>query len=418
MAAVTETCNMQNLAFEEGCREYETELIVDTQDKDGTSTEASTPRTMTIEEAIIHYGSKFGKTAVDEDALGFKRQAFPWRDGAQTTQADEEAIQDDVALAFKRAMEEPSDLKASPIVETRKRYQFPVAQSMNENREEDSDGEQVWICKACQLPLGDIRYKSDGSTCVSDSLHGECMAQAMVAKLQKEDATKTENDRKEKQERHEAYGIGWNIDCVPRNGDAASKLAMRDVPDGLNCLVLDEATRSIRIASTLEPATAVNLEYLSTALKVRRKEGHEPIFSLDPVSTEKHPVHDKHTMQQKNFEPEWLAGTSVGEVLFQADYHLKELSMGEYGQPVVGMKSCFDISFFEETSEEWAAREWFLVRKAEMQISEGNALIPYVKMAWRLGSRSPQRKAWRINSLLVQIIPWSSTPRPLLKTST
>merc|ERR1719352_1782686 len=130
------------------------------------------------------------------------------------------------------------------------------------------------------------------------------------------------------------------------------------------CVVLDEETRSIGVASTLEPACAVNLEYLSTALEVRRREGHEPYFSLDPVSS------DQNAMQEKKFVPEWLAGTSAGDVLFQADYHLKELSMGEYEQPVVGMKSCFDISELEKDQTEWSAREWFMVRKAEMLISD------------------------------------------------
>merc|ERR1719506_2227239 len=140
------------------------------------------------------------------------------------------------------------------------------------------------------------------------------------------------------------------------------------------CLVYDEAASSIRIASTMEPAAAINLEDLSIALQVRRSEGHEPVFSLDPVNP-----HNKHSMQKKVFVPEWLAGTSVGEVLFQADYHLKELSMGEYEQPVVGMKSCFDYSEIQD-SYEWNAREWFLVRKAEMQLGSSNMLVPMVKM--------------------------------------
>jgi hypothetical protein len=118
------------------------------------------------------------------------------------------------------------------------------------------------------------------------------------------------------------------------------------------------------------------LEYLSTALEVRRREGHEPIFSLDPVDAT-----DKNSMQEKVFVPEWLAGTSAGDVLFQADYHLKELSMGEYDQPVVGMKSCFDYSEMDgKDFQEWSAREWFLVRKAEVQVTDSNILLPCVKM--------------------------------------
>eukprot|EP00747_Dinoflagellata_sp_TGD_P027110 gnl/TRDRNA2_/TRDRNA2_132390_c0_seq1.p1 gnl/TRDRNA2_/TRDRNA2_132390_c0~~gnl/TRDRNA2_/TRDRNA2_132390_c0_seq1.p1 ORF type:complete len:707 (+),score=159.56 gnl/TRDRNA2_/TRDRNA2_132390_c0_seq1:1320-3440(+) len=86
-------------------------------------------------------------------------------------------------------------------------------------------------------------------------------------------------------------------------------------------------------------------------------------------------------MQVKRFEPDWLAGTSVGDVLFQADYHLKELSMGEYEQPVVGMKSCSD--FVNEqggSSAEWKAREWFVVNNAEIRMSKDNVLMPHVQM--------------------------------------
>jgi len=85
-------------------------------------------------------------------------------------------------------------------------------------------------------------------------------------------------------------------------------------------------------------------------------------------------------MQLKRFEPEWLAGTAVGEVLFQADYHLKELSFGEYDQPVIGMKSCFDLSERDSDDSDWSAREWFVVRKAEMHISNDQVLVPYLKM--------------------------------------
>merc|ERR1719401_2412372 len=125
---------------------------------------------------------------------------------------------------------------------------------------------------------------------------------------------------------------------------------MIEVPQGMVTLVLDEESNTIRLGATAEPSAAVNLDYLSTTLQVRRTEGHEPTFSLDAV--------DANSMQAKVFSPEWLAGTSVGEVLFQADYHLKELSMGEFVQPVVGMKSCSDYSAMEEQYG-WNAREWF-----------------------------------------------------------
>lgn len=53
--------------------------------------------------------------------------------------------------------------------------------------------------------------------------------------------------------------------------------------------------------------------------------------------------------------------------------------MGEYEQPVVGMRSCVDYAEMQDAYE-WNAREWFLVRKAEMQLSNSNILVPMVKM--------------------------------------
>jgi len=125
----------------------------------------------------------------------------------------------------------------------------------------------------------------------------------------------------------------------------------------------------------VEPAAAVNLEYLSTALRVRREVGCEPFFSLDPVDGA-----DTASMQQKRFEPAWLADTSLGEVMFQADYRLKELSMGEHAQPVVGMKSCLDLVDGREKDVDWNAREWFVVRGAAVAVSGDNALVPHIRM--------------------------------------
>mmetsp|Transcript_139414 Transcript_139414/g.242666 ORF Transcript_139414/g.242666 Transcript_139414/m.242666 type:complete len:1003 (-) Transcript_139414:137-3145(-) len=235
---------------------------------------------------------------------------------------------------------------------------------------EESDGEEVRLCHQCRLPLGDAVYNGAGNY-----MHGECWAQFQVKELREKDEAKQRKDREEKALRHKEYDIGWRAACIPRNAEAASKLACRDVPQGMVCLVLDESTQSVRVAATMEPAASVNLEYLSTALKVRAREGHEPYFSLDMQDAS-----DNHSMQKKVFEPEWLAGTSVGDVLFQSDYHLKELSMGEYEQPIVGMKSCFDYSEMEGHDERWAAREWFMIRKAEVQLTDSNVLLPYVKM--------------------------------------
>jgi hypothetical protein len=332
-----------------------------------------------VDDAVKQYGKHFGQQVAGKDLFAVG-ESLPWNSDGDRQCLDSYA---DVKAAFMEEVEKvvarETQAKVCPPApaERRKHYRFKDIASNIDFKEEDSDGEILDICQKCSLPLGKIRYRPDDEACVGLGFHSECMAQVSVARLQKEEAEKKELDRKEKQEHREAYSIGWNVKHIPRNTTAASKLAMQEVPQGMMCLVLDEDANSVRMASTLLPSAAVNLEYLSVALQVRRKEGHEPVFSLDPVDPEQEC--DENSMQAKVFVPEWLAGTPVGEVLFQADYHLKELSMGEHGQPVVGMRSCFDLSDVE-FPRAWAAREWFMVRKAEMQITGGNALVPYVKM--------------------------------------
>merc|ERR1719203_1405832 len=54
--------------------------------------------------------------------------------------------------------------------------------------------------------------------------------------------------------------------------------------------------------------------------------------------------------------------------------------MGEYEQPVVGMRSASDAIDSNSNAEEWNAREWFVVRNAAVQLTESNVLVPKVKM--------------------------------------
>jgi len=146
-------------------------------------------------------------------------------------------------------------------------------------------------------------------------------------------------------------------------------------------LVWQESSKTIHIVPTVEPAAAINLKYLSLSLSVRMKEGREPVFSLDPQPESLSRPQDRgHLWQVKRFEPRWLAGTCVGEVLFQADYHLKELSMGEYPQPIAGMTSCFDHIDKDEPGRDWNAREWFVVKSAGISLSHDNVLIPHAEI--------------------------------------
>jgi len=240
------------------------------------------------------------------------------------------------------------------------------------NTAEGSDGEEVLLCQHCHLPVGDFAYAGGGKQ--GALVHGECMAQRMLRDFKEEEECNNQDEAALKKMRRTDYDIGWKVERIPCNAGLVERLGCSPAPQGMCCLVLDSASNAVHVAPTVEPAASINLEYLSLALQVRLREGREPMFSLDPVEPSR-----PGTMQFKRFEPQWLAGTSAGEVLFQADYHLKELSMGEYEQPVLGMKSCFDFS--EEGHEkEWSAREWFVVNKAEVQQSEDDVLIPYVRM--------------------------------------
>lgn len=257
-----------------------------------------------------------------------------------------------------------------------------AAPSMNESDQAAGEliyfEEQVPTCSECRLPLGECAYHVDESQQDGDRLvHGECKAQLLLQGAKQEESRRQEKDAVLKKARRTEYSIGWKASKIPRNTLSAKAVGCHPIPQGMCCLELMDANR-VRVSPTLDPSVAVNLEYLFVALKVRQSEGREAWFSLDPKPSSTGDEAD--TWQVKRFEPKWLGGTSVGEVMFQADIYLKELSMGEYEQPVVGMKSCFDHAEEESHLNDWQAREWFVVRNAEVLLSERNALLPSVKM--------------------------------------
>jgi len=257
-----------------------------------------------------------------------------------------------------------------------------------DTQDEGFDGEEPRLCPECGLPIGDGGYTDEAS---GDVVHGECRAQLILNELRREEDGRQREQSAVKQQRRAEYGIGWEASKIPSGIALAGKLQLDPAPRGMCCLVLEEEPRKLRVVPTLDPAASMNLEYLSVALQVRKREGREPLFSLDPEDDffsrslcldedAKNPLESmKDLVQIKRFEPEWLVRTSAGEVMFQADYHLKELAMGECQQPVVGMKSCFDVPA-ADGGEEWRAREWFVVRKAEVLLADGNVLIPRAEM--------------------------------------
>lgn len=230
-------------------------------------------------------------------------------------------------------------------------------------------------CHKCGLTLADPTGNQLSSVATR---HAEQAALRALRDVHREEEARQKKMAEKKQRQRREYDIGWNPARVPRNMVAVSKLGLElSTPEGLCCLAFDEAARKVRVMAGTEPASCVNLEYLSLALQVRMQAGREPQFSLDPLDKKK----DRDSsMQAKCFQPEWLMGTSLGEVMFQADYHLKELAMGEYEQPVVGMKSAFDFTEVEGVEELWHARAWFVVKDAEVFVTDGDVLIPRIKM--------------------------------------
>jgi len=312
------------------------------------------------ENALRMYSQRF-KNNEDSTSAMFNRKAFPWhhqKSGDKRSNLNDRELRAELQQGLSNAPKPQDGLMKGRTVAA------------------DTDDELVPLCCQCGLPLGDIAYEVDARR--QQFVHGECLAQRVVEDMRKEDQKQQKKECALKSCRRNRFGIGWQIASVPRNIGAAEKMQCQFTPKGMCCLALAESG-AVSVLPTLEPASAVNLAYLSIALRVRHKEGREPFFSLDPLDAK------NDSMQVKRFEPEWLAGTCVGDVLFQADYYLKELSSGEHEQPVVGMKSCFDHSFGEEHDKQWRAREWFVVRKAEALLSEDNVIIPYVRMgveAW------------------------------------
>jgi len=320
--------------------------------------------------ALQVYSQSFKKPE-DEKKPIFNRNSFPLRlEGSQ----DKQLSLNDAELRAEFQQELSNEPRSAQCCKRVQLHQKWLARGGI--LAADTDDELVRLCVQCGLPLGDVVYEVD--TLRRAFAHGECMAQRVLKEMRKDEQEQQNEDLSLKSSRRDEFGIGWQIASVPRNIRVAENMQCPYSPKGMCCLSL-VGSHTVSVLPTLEPACAVNLAYLSIALRVRRKDCREPLFSLDPLDAK------NNSMQVKRFEPEWLAGTCVGDVLFQSDFYLKELSFGEYEQPVVGMKSCFDYSFEEEHDKEWHAREWFVVRKAEVLLSNDDVVIPYVRMgveAW------------------------------------
>lgn len=225
------------------------------------------------------------------------------------------------------------------------------------------EGGTCWCCQ-CGLPIDGIQLRC------------RCPCPMTLADLENEEFEAQQQVEWALKRRLRAeYGIGWKDEAIPSNIGPLERLGCSFLESDRCCLVLKGGARQLEVAATREKEVSVNLEYLSLALKTGFEMGGQASFSLDMANPA-----DPSSMLVKRIEPTSLAETSMGEVLFQADYYLKELAMGQFEQPVPGMKSCLESICKDGLITPWRARVWFVVLDAEVCLSRDNVLIPYVKM--------------------------------------
>jgi len=182
------------------------------------------------------------------------------------------------------------------------------------------------------------------------------------------------------------YTLFWRPELVPDSRVALEAMGLRRLQlpkDGNVCICLSAHSGDVGFAHvgevclTADESPIVNISYLACALKVLKEHGREPRFSLDP----KDPHRIAGELQVKRFFPEWLAGSVVGEVLFQADYVLKELCLGD--KSVADIPNVFDDmnTTPDPNQDKCAARQWFVIKRASCTISADGVIIPKVEMS-------------------------------------
>ena len=184
-------------------------------------------------EAFRQYTEKFGECR-DGSNPGYSRKAFHWFTGKppQGEKVSAESLQ--AALSYR-----PTKKRLAKVNLT----------------EVDSDREEIPLCTRCSMPVGEFAYqgREGKETCV----HTECMAQVLMKEAQREDEHRTTRENNKKLRNRREYNIGWRMHSVPQNAELAERMGCRPGPQGLCCLVLDEASKTVRVAATLEPSASV-----------------------------------------------------------------------------------------------------------------------------------------------------------------
>lgn len=229
---------------------------------------------------------------------------------------------------------------------------------------------ECFKCLHCKQVI-DGRYFSEDKGYVCEKCH--------VHNLQRQENRKEHSARSQelqiKRKNTDKFTLYWRPELKPQNQEVMKAMGIKE-PGLLRTpyvsVCFDPRARTVYCAPTERNDTSTNVSYLACALKVLTTNGRAPQFSLDPENP-----HDMQGDNQvKAFYPSWLAGTVFGEILFQADYALKELCFGD--KALAGLPSLFDEA--PNAAEAQAARQWFVVQKAWIDQSSDGALVPQVKM--------------------------------------
>lgn len=244
------------------------------------------------------------------------------------------------------------------------------------------DGKEVHVdcfrCSICGVGISEGHYKADWNMYRCPTCH----ANSLQAHEDAKEACKSSKREMVKKRTAEEFKLTWRPELVPCSRETLLTLGLPDsrLPHGAQvCVCYNKQTRCISCAPAARPDSkaVVNVSYLACALQVLRATGREPQFSLDP----KDPHDLGGELLTKRFYPDWLARTVAGEVLFQADYTLKELCFGDQALP--GLTSVFDDNQALDckSDEETAARQWFTLRRAGVVLAADGACAPHVEMA-------------------------------------
>ncbi|MCX7049015.1 MAG: hypothetical protein NTX50_26460, partial [Candidatus Sumerlaeota bacterium] len=145
--------------------------------------------------------------------------------------------------------------------------------------------------------------------------------------------------------------------------------------------VLDYVTSdTILVGQHEEDRAPLTLDDLVVALRARFVFGEWPLVSIDPTINTL-----KTKMQYVRFEG-GIRDTAFGQALYEADYRLKEMSMGHAPPGIAGLKTKWDRDVEElereSVSKQWNvnSRFWFYPINPHVVVREGVCVVRGLKV--------------------------------------